>query len=128
MIEIKPRYQETDQMGVIHHSSYYAWFELGRDALFDSLKVPYKLFESKGIHMKVLESKCKYLESVHYDQMVSIVPQLIFCNGIRTLINFTVKSKDTIHSQAEITYVFTDFNGKLINMKKHYSELVKDLL
>ena len=28
--KIIPRYQETDQMGVIHHSVYPVWYECGR--------------------------------------------------------------------------------------------------
>ncbi len=27
---VRPRYAETDQMGVIYHGNYYAWFEVGR--------------------------------------------------------------------------------------------------
>ena len=32
--KIKVRYAETDQMGVVHHSRYYPWFEVGRTELF----------------------------------------------------------------------------------------------
>lgn len=28
--KLKVRYVETDQMGIVHHSNYYAWFEVGR--------------------------------------------------------------------------------------------------
>ncbi|NFD92476.1 acyl-CoA thioesterase, partial [Clostridium botulinum] len=28
--ETTVRYVETDQMGVVHHSNYYPWFEMGR--------------------------------------------------------------------------------------------------
>ncbi len=29
-IEVRVRYAETDQMGIVHHSNYLVWFELGR--------------------------------------------------------------------------------------------------
>ena len=32
-IELRVRYQETDQMGFLHHSNYFAYFEIGRTEL-----------------------------------------------------------------------------------------------
>lgn len=128
MITIKPRYQETDQMGIIHHSAYYAWFELARDHLFEKLLVPYSLFEDHHIHMKVLESHCKYIQSAQYGRLVKVQADLVSCNGVRTLIKYKVFDQDALLTDAEITYVFTDFNGKIINMKKHYPELIKDMI
>jgi hypothetical protein len=29
-VKIRVRYKETDQMGVVHHSNYYPWFEVAR--------------------------------------------------------------------------------------------------
>lgn len=31
---VRPRYAETDQMGVIYHGNYYMWFEVGRSDFF----------------------------------------------------------------------------------------------
>lgn len=128
MITINPRYQETDQMGIVHHSSYYAWFELARDALFASLNRPYILFEERGVHMKVLETKCHYLRSAKYGRPVNIKSELISCNGVRTVIKYIVHDEAILLTKAEITYVFTDFSGKLINMKKKHPELVKEMI
>ncbi len=35
--KIKVRYVETDQMGIVHHSNYYAWFEVGRTEFFEEI-------------------------------------------------------------------------------------------
>jgi acyl-CoA thioester hydrolase len=43
--QIRVRYAETDQMGVVHHSVYPIWFEAARSDLFRSLGVPYGDFE-----------------------------------------------------------------------------------
>lgn len=29
-VKIRVRYKETDQMGVVHHTNYYTWFEVAR--------------------------------------------------------------------------------------------------
>jgi len=36
------RYAETDQMGVVYHSNFFVWFEIGRVELFRELGVAYK--------------------------------------------------------------------------------------
>ena len=32
-VDVEVRYIETDQMGVVHHANYIAWFELARTHL-----------------------------------------------------------------------------------------------
>ena len=42
---IRVRYAETDQMGVVYHSNYLIWFEVGRVELMRALGFDYKLME-----------------------------------------------------------------------------------
>ena len=45
-VDIRVRYQETDKMGVVHHASYFTWFEEARVTLLDELGCPYKDLEN----------------------------------------------------------------------------------
>ena len=47
-IEVKVRYQETDQMGVVYHGNYFTWFEIARVQLLEDLGFPYRELEKKG--------------------------------------------------------------------------------
>ena len=40
--EIKVRYYETDQMGIVHHSNYLKFFEIARIEWLEELKMPYQ--------------------------------------------------------------------------------------
>ena len=31
------RYVETDKMGIVHHSNYYIWFEVGENRIYQAL-------------------------------------------------------------------------------------------
>ena len=42
---IRVRYAETDQMGVVYHGNYFAWFEVGRVELCRQLGFEYKQME-----------------------------------------------------------------------------------
>ena len=47
------RYQETDQMGIVHHSNYIRWFEEARLEMLRAMGLPYKKMEDNGILIPV---------------------------------------------------------------------------
>ena len=49
-VTIRVRYAETDQMGVVYHSNYLIWYEVGRVELMRSLGFDYKRWKS-GRHL-----------------------------------------------------------------------------
>jgi len=67
-ITIKPRYNETDQAGVVHHSIYPIYFELGRTELLRVNGLAYKDLEAAGFFFVVAELRIKYRRPAQYDQ------------------------------------------------------------
>ena len=55
LITIEPRYQETDQMGVIHHSVHAVWFEMGRVKYCDDIGLPFKEIEDSGLRLAMID-------------------------------------------------------------------------
>ena len=53
--EVEIRYAETDQMGVVYHSNYLVWLELGRTKLIQDLGFSYVEMEKEGIISPVLD-------------------------------------------------------------------------
>ena len=70
--KVKVRYQETDQMGVAHHSCYFVWFEIGRTDLCHAASLPYSEIEKGGYVLVVTEIACRYLSPFLYDEEVTI--------------------------------------------------------
>ncbi len=69
---VRVRYQETDQMGVAHHSCYLVWFEIGRTDLCRAASLPYSEIEKSGYLLVVTEISCRYLRPFLYDEEVTI--------------------------------------------------------
>jgi acyl-CoA thioester hydrolase len=67
-IPIVPRYAETDRGGVIHHSVFPVWFEMGRTELLRANGIVYKDLEEEGIFFVVAELRIKYRRPVFYDE------------------------------------------------------------
>lgn len=67
-IAVVPRYAETDKGGVIHHSVYPVWFEMGRTELLRANGVAYRDCEAAGIFFVVAELRLKYRRPAFYDE------------------------------------------------------------
>ena len=44
--QVRVRYAETDQMGIVYYANYLVWFELGRVELLRSLGLAYSRLET----------------------------------------------------------------------------------
>lgn len=71
-ITIVPRYAETDQGGVVHHSVYPVWFEMGRTELLRANGLAYKDLEKTGAFFVVAELAMKYRQPAKYDEELEL--------------------------------------------------------
>jgi acyl-CoA thioester hydrolase len=74
--QLRVRYAETDQMGVVYHSNYVIWFEVGRVEAMRQLGFTYKQMEADGCHLPVVELRCRYKAPARYDEMITIRTRL----------------------------------------------------
>jgi acyl-CoA thioester hydrolase len=70
--QIRVRYAETDQMGVVYHANYFTWFEVARVESFRELGLSYAEMEKKGIMMPIVDVHCKYLRPALYDDLLTV--------------------------------------------------------
>jgi acyl-CoA thioester hydrolase len=88
--EIRVRYAETDQMGVVYYSNYLVWFEIGRVELLRSLGLSYSRLETEhGCILPVVEAKCRYRASARYDDELQIETSPALLRG--SVIKFAYK-------------------------------------
>lgn len=70
--ELRVRYEETDQMGVVYHANYLNWFEIGRTELIREMGITYRELESRGLLLPVVEAEMKFRQPAKYDDIVTI--------------------------------------------------------
>lgn len=78
-ITIVPRYAETDKAGVVHHSVYPVWFEMGRTELLRANGLAYKELEETGVFFVVAELNIKYRRPAFYDEKLRLETR---CTGV----------------------------------------------
>ncbi|HVO97310.1 MAG TPA: thioesterase family protein [Bryobacteraceae bacterium] len=71
--QLRVRYAETDQMGVVYHANYVIWMEIGRVEYFRAQGVRYSDLErDEGILLVVVEAHCRYHSPARYDDEVLV--------------------------------------------------------
>ena len=71
-ISIVPRYAETDKGGVIHHSVYPVWFEMGRTEWLRANGIAYRDLEEAGVFFVVAELRVRYRRPALYDEELEL--------------------------------------------------------
>lgn len=69
---IRVRYAETDAMGIVHHSRYIPWFEVGRSDWLREAGLSYTEFSNMGYYLTVVEVGARYLKPALYDELVTV--------------------------------------------------------
>jgi acyl-CoA thioester hydrolase len=69
---IRPRFAETDAMGIIHHGAYIPYLEEARVALLREAGYPYDRVRSTGIDFAVLELFVRYRRPLRFGEEVDI--------------------------------------------------------
>lgn len=128
--KIKVRYAETDQMGIVHHSNYVIWFEVGRTEYMNALGLSYGEMERMGYMLPVVESHCEYKSAAKYEDELIISAILKEIRGARVIFNYAVNlEKDgRLLAQGETVHAVTDSTLRPINLEKKDRKLYELLI
>lgn len=117
---IKVRYVETDQMGIVHHSNYYAWFEVGRGDFITLSGIKYSDIEADGILFPLVESSCKYIEGARYDDQLTIHTWIEEMSPVKVTFKYNVirKTDGKIIAKGRTIHTFISKEFKILNLKR----------
>jgi acyl-CoA thioester hydrolase len=71
-ITVVPRYAETDKAGVVHHSVYPVWFEMGRTELLRTNGLAYTDLEQAGVFFVLSDLQIRYRRPAFYDEKLRL--------------------------------------------------------
>lgn len=75
--EFRPRYSETDQMGVVYYGNYASYFEVGRVELLREIGMTYAQMESNGTMLPVVHMSIDFKRGAKYDEVIFLETKLI---------------------------------------------------
>jgi acyl-CoA thioester hydrolase len=82
-IDIRVRYCECDPMGVVHHTVYPVWFEMGRTELLRATGRTYRDMEAAGLLLAVVRLEVTYRQPARYDDVVRLRTALARAGAVK---------------------------------------------
>lgn len=121
---IKVRYQETDKMGVAHHSVYPVWYEEARtDFIKQCLNTSYSDIEKMGVMFPLSKISCKYIKPAFYEDILIVKTYLKNVTNVKIEFEYEIYRNNEIINTGYTEHPFVSKDFKLINLKKQNLEL-----
>jgi acyl-CoA thioester hydrolase len=122
---VRVRYAETDQMGVVYHSNYLIWMEVGRVELCRALGMRYRDLEAAGVRLAVAEASCRYHSPARYDDEVIILARVERAHTRMVEFGYTMTSSETgkLLVTGMTKHIFVDHSMKPIRLPIEYQPL-----
>jgi acyl-CoA thioester hydrolase len=125
-IQVRVRYSETDQMGVVYHGNYIPYFEIGRVEWLRNKGISYKIMEERGVALPIVSMNINYKKSARYDELLTI--STTFKSQTTVKVEFECEihnEKKELLTTAHFILVFVDLlTGKPIQPPQY----IKDIL
>jgi len=120
---LRVRYAETDQMGVVYHSNFIIWFEVGRVEMMRQLGFTYNEMEQQeGNHLAVADVRCRYKAPARYDDLILIRTHLM--NVRDSLVHFgyeVLREEDgALLAEGESVHLVLDREFKRTRLSQRY--------
>ena len=123
---VRVRYAETDKMGVVYHSNYLIWFEIGRTDWLRATGVTYRQMEAEdGIQLPVIEAHCEYRQGARYDDDVEIRTRAKRLSPVRVQFDYeaTRRQDGVLLATGHTVHATIDRDGRPVRMPDRVKEL-----
>lgn len=114
-LQLRVRYQETDQMGVVYHGNYFTYFEMGRTELLrEATGVSYRHVEELDVMMVVSEARCQYLKPARYDDLLTLKTRVARITGASLSHEYELYRDDVLLAKGATTLVCVNKEGRIV--------------
>ena len=126
-VELRVRYSETDQMGVVYHGNYMPYFEIGRVEWLRNKGISYKELEESGIALPIVSITINYKKPARYDDLIIVTTNFKSQSNVKVEFDCEIRNElGDLLTTAHFILVFVDIKlGKAIAPPSHITALFK---
>ena len=127
-VEIRVIYADTDAMGIVYHTNYIKWFEIGRTELLRGMGIVYAEMESQGYNLPLTEAYCHYLLPARYDQIIIVETEMEYLKRASMKFNYTIsdEDKEKIFVEGYTVHACTNNLGKIVRIPSFIVEKLNE--
>ena len=109
--QVRVRYRDTDQMGVVYHGVYLEFFETGRTELLRDLGMAYSSIEQSGVMFPVLEAYAKLHRPARYDDLLTVTTRIVDPISARMKLDYEIHRDGQLLVSGFTVHAFTTVDG-----------------
>ena len=119
-------FADTDAMGIVYHTNYIKWFEIGRNEIMRQLGLPYTEVAKLGYNLPLTKVGCHYLLAAKYDQVILIETEFDYIKRASIKFNYNIWDERKTNHLAEgyTIHACINFEGKV----RRIPQTILDLL
>jgi len=123
--ELRVRYAETDQMGIVHHSNYIVWFEAARSDYCRTIDMPYTEWEANDVLLVVAEVSLRYKRPAFFDDLLLICVRVaeVRSRSVRFAYEVIRKLDSELLATGETLHVVTDNSRRIRSLPPDFVKL-----
>jgi len=111
--DLRVRYSETDQMGIVYHAHYLVWFEIGRTEWCRAAGLPYADMERAGLFIPVTRVEGTFRRSSSYDDPIAILTRMEELSSRGCTFAYEIRNPEgDLLADGSTRHVFTDAEGR----------------
>ena len=111
--DLRVRYSETDQMGIVYHAHYLVWFEIGRTEWCRAAGLPYADLERSGLFIPVTRVEGAFRRRSSYDDPIAIFTRMAELSGRGCGFSYEIRNPDgELLTDGWTRHVFADAAGR----------------
>jgi len=125
---LRVRYGETDQMGIVYYGNYAEYLEQGRTEWLRELGFSYKFLEENNVHLPVVNLNIDYKKPALYDDVITITTTLKKMPSVKIEFYYEIHNQEgQLLIQATTTLVFVNsITNKLMKAPDYLIEKLED--
>lgn len=123
--QIRVRYKECDQMGVVHHTNYPVYFEIARTEMLRSMGGSYKTMEETGQFFVVVSMSCKFHKPARYDDVLTVKTGYGKISRVKLELVYEIWRENELLTTGSTTLTTVNREGKIIPLPEETVEEIK---
>jgi len=123
---VRVRYAETDAMGVVYHTNYLIWFEVGRGEYMRQKGGDYADFEARGFYLPVSEVDARFIAPARYGDLILIRTwtEELRSRSLTFIYEVVMQETGRVLVTGRTRHICTDRKGRVKVIPKKMKELL----
>ncbi|PKN36080.1 MAG: acyl-CoA thioesterase [Deltaproteobacteria bacterium HGW-Deltaproteobacteria-19] len=117
-VQVRVIYADTDAMGIVYHTNYIRWFEIGRTELLRDMGLSHARMEGEPFLLPLTRVYCHYLVPARIDQLLTLETEIAYLKRASVKFHYEIwdEQREVKMVEGYSVHACTDRNGQIVKL------------